>query len=320
MVPQARVTPFKTAILTGPTASGKSSIALDFARAARKAGIEMEIINADSIAVYRGFDIGSAKPTKAERTEIPHHLIDVLDPNEFFAAPDFAKRVERTLAEIHARGARALVVGGTGFYIKALVYGVWDAPPTSDSFRQSLENQSNAELHARLKTLDPASADRIPPNDRYRVVRALEIHALSGKKASDLARDENRAPDPRYVHLHVDREPRELEARIHARTQAMLDQGLVEETRALRTAYPRARALTSVGYAQVIHYLDGVQPDGRKVASGLAGLRDEIALATRQLVKSQRTWFKGQAEAEEFTLDTDREKLLERLTSIYQAG
>lgn len=308
----------QTAILTGPTASGKTSLALEFARA--HGGIE--IVNADSVLVYRGFDIGSAKPALEEREAVPHHLIDILEPEADFTAADFVRRVKEALADIHARGKRALIAGGTGFYLKSLLYGLWDAPPASPEFRKTLEPETNEALHARLKAIDPARAEKVFPNDRYRVIRALEIHALSGKTPSALEaeHDRKREPDPRFVLLNIDRADPELSARIHERSKNMLKEGLLEETQTLLDAHPDARALKSVGYAQAVDHLLGRAPSGRAKAPGEPGLIDEIDLATRQLVKSQRTWIKGQAEREAFVLERDRNSLLNRLDRIYPSG
>ena len=310
-----------TAILTGVTASGKTAAALDFARAHGA----IEIVNADSLLVYRGMDIGTAKPAPAELREIPHHVIDLRDPSEPFTAGDFVREVERALEDIHARGKRALLVGGTGFYLKALLYGLWEAPAADPAVRARLETESNPRLHEKLRASDEASALRIGPNDRYRLIRALETLELSGQTPSELeARQKARKKNEAFHLLVTDRENAELNRRIDLRTRAMLDAGLVEETRALGGRFPDARALGSVGYAETAAYLAGRRPRGRKIRAGLDGLADEIGLSTRQLVKRQRTWFRGQfaarGDAETFTLDRDRASLQARLTEIYGAN
>lgn len=294
-----------TPILTGPTAGGKTAFALELA-----SRFDLEIINADSLLVYRGFDIGTAKPTKEELARAPHHLMDIRDPEENYTAADFVRDVERLLREIHSRGKRALIVGGTPFYLKALTFGLWEAPATNAEFRKAVEQDPTPQLFEQLQSLDPDHATKIGPADRYRIIRALEILQFSGRKPSELeAEAKKRGADPRFPLWVMDRVPAELEARIHARTLAMLDQGLIDEARQLRDDHPTARALGSVGYAQVLDHLDGKTPPGRTPRPGLAGLTDEIELATRQLVKAQRTFLKGMAHAQWFLFEQDRPKL-----------
>ncbi len=295
----------ETPILTGPTASGKTAFALALAE---RHGLE--ILNADSLLVYRGFDIGTAKPTPEERGDIPHHLIDIRDPEQSFTAADFVREIEAALQKIHERGRRALIVGGTPFYLKALSFGLWEAPPTHEDYRRSIADEATDSLFEQLRELDPAHAVKIGSSDRYRLVRALEILRFSGRRPSELeAEARNRAPDPRFPIWVLDRPQQELENRIHQRTNAMLLAGLIEETRRLRDAHPTARALGSVGYAQVVDHLDERQPRGRKRRPGIDGLTDEIRLATRQLVKAQRTFFRGLKHAQWFLFDQDRPKL-----------
>ena len=294
-----------TPILTGPTAAGKTSYALELADR-----FELEIINADSLLVYRGFDIGTAKPSLSELSRVPHHLIDIREPEESYTAAEFVRDVERILQELHSQNRRALIVGGTPFYLKALTFGLWDAPPTNLEFRKSVEDASSSDLFEQLESLDPAHALKIGPADRYRIIRALEILQFSGKKPSELeAQAKTRAPDPRFPLWVLDRDPAELESRIHQRTQTMLEQGLIDEVRLLREEHPAARALSSVGYAQVVDYLENRPPSGRKLRPGIPGLSDEIELATRQLVKAQRTFFKGMTHAQWFLFEQDRPTL-----------
>lgn len=304
-------------ILTGPTASGKTALALDFAQAHG----DIEIVNADSLLVYRGFDIGTAKPSPGERARVPHHGIDIRDPDEPYTAADFVRDTEAALRDVLARGGRPLIVGGTGFYLKALLFGLWEAPPTDEAFRATLASASNTELHARLAAQDAEAAHKIGLGDRYRLVRALEILAQGGLGPS-AQESKARTADPRFKLLWADRPTEELHARIRDRTRTMLDAGLEQETADLHAQWPDARALTSVGYAQVRDTQEGRLPEGRKLAPGRAGLASEIDLATRQLVKAQRTWFKGQflARAPQacsvFTLDADRGKLLQTLEEL----
>lgn len=277
-------------VLAGPTAAGKTALALEMA--ARLPGL-IEIVNADSMQVYRTMDIGTAKPTPAELASVPHHLIDIRNPDEPFAAGEFVREARTAIESIHARGKRALVVGGTGFYLRALFFGIWDGPAADAGIRARLETSTDAKLHASLTAIDPASALRIGAADRYRLIRALELHELSGKTPTELQAEMAGAPDPGLLLWVVDRAPSELEARFRLRAQQMLEQGLLKEVRGLRSRHPAARALGAVGYNEVCAYLDGVAPEGRKIPAGLPGLQSEIELATRQLVKKQRTWFRN---------------------------
>lgn len=314
----------KTAILTGTTASGKTSLAIQWALAHPSKAIE--IINADSMLVYRGMDIGTAKPTLQEQQLIPHHLIDIRNPDEPFTAGDFFRTVQSTLCDLEACGKRALIVGGTGFYLKALLFGLWEAPPADPRVRENLNQLSNFELFTELTTKDPLAAERIGPQDRYRLMRAIEMMTLTGKTVTDLRNRHPEEPDPRFELLILDRPTDLLFARISARTREMIQTGLVEEVQKLQSLYLNTRPLSAVGYAQVCNYLAGTTPDGRKLKPGLDGLCDEIELATRQLVKRQRTWFRGVLSqqnslqkkfASTFTLDQDSEALIEKLKLIY---
>jgi len=306
MAPTAGASPEILApILAGPTACGKTAFALELA-----ARYDLELINADSLLVYRGFDIGTAKPSREELARFPHHLVDVRDPGENYTAADFVRDVERLLREIASRGRRTLIVGGTSFYLKALSFGLWDAPATNPEFRKSVEDEESSSLFAQLEKLDPAHALKIGPADRYRIIRALEILQFSGRRPSELeAEARGRGPDPRFPLWVIDRAAEEIEARIRQRTEAMLEQGLIEEAGRLRDETPTARALGSVGYAQVLDFLDGRSPQGRQVRPGLDGLRDEITLATRQLARSQRTFLRGMAHAQWFLFEQDRPRL-----------
>ncbi len=279
----------KTRIISGPTASGKTALTITEALEDGKT----EIINADSLCVYRGLDIGTAKPTLQERAGVPHHLIDILNPDEAFTAAQFRTLALEKIQEIQARGNRALIVGGTGFYLKALLFGVWDAPKTDPTLRAQLEKLTNTELFAELETKDPQSATRIGLNDRYRLVRALEVIRLSGKTPSELEAEQNTTPDPAMELVIVDRDDSELQARITARTKQMIDAGIIEEYQRVRAQWGPVRPLSAVGYREVGLYIDGIPPEGRKIRPGLLGLEDEITLATRQLVKTQRTFFKN---------------------------
>jgi tRNA dimethylallyltransferase len=272
-------------VIAGPTASGKTSLALE---AARRLGAE--IISADSQQVYRHFDIGTAKPSRAELSEIPHHLIDCVEPHEDFSAARYGKLADAAIADVHARGKRAIVVGGTGLYLRVLLHGVMPAPSRDEALRAELEafadREGNAALHARLAAVDPVTAAKHPVQDRLRVIRALEIHALTGKAASE-HREEHAFAADRYdyklVVLAPDREA--VYAAINARTKAMFDAGLVDETRALvAKGYREAAPMRAVGYLQALQVVDGAMTVEQAIR--------DTAQATRHYAKRQLTWFK----------------------------
>jgi tRNA dimethylallyltransferase len=324
MVSASRLTPpaKRVAILTGTTASGKTSAALTFARKHP----DLEIINADSLLVFRGFNIGTAKPTATELAEIPHHLVDIRDPHEVYTAGDFVRDCDHALLDIHGRGKRALIVGGTGFYLKAMLYGLWDAPRPPAEMRRKLEARSNQELYDELYAVDEEAALRISRNDRYRLIRAAEAIATTGKTPSQLEAEAAVRPAVPGLSLFVtDRAVDELKDRIALRTEKMLEAGFLEEVADLLKRYPGVRPFDSVGYAEAVAYLEGRAPEGRKLLPGIAGLKSEITLATHQLAKRQRTFLKGQfkGDAERspdlkfFTLEADRAMLEASLTEIY---
>ncbi len=300
----------KTIILTGPTASGKTSLAIETG---------LEIINADSVCFYQEFNIGSAKPSPEEMAKVPHHLINVAHPNENYHAGQFLKDCTQKLEEIHARGNRAIIVGGSGFYLKALRLGLWEAPATDEVFRESLAHIDTPLLFEKLVKLDALHAQKIGPNDRYRIIRALEIMEMgSGKTPTELEAQMSREPDPRFELWVIDRDKEELENRIRERIQKMLSMGWIDETKKLRELYPTSKTLNAVGYRQVIDHLEEKFPKGRNKRAGLEGLIDEISLAHRQLAKTQRTWFKNLNPNESFVLDRDQVPLKEKLMNFYQ--
>jgi tRNA dimethylallyltransferase len=274
-------------VIAGPTASGKSSLAL---RLAERVG--GELVSADSQQVYRHFDIGTAKPTTDELARVPHHLISVVDPLQPFSAARYQALADAAIADIAARGKRVIVVGGTGLYLRVLLHGVVEAPPGDPSLRRTLEAEAEAEregrtaLHARLAAVDPASAARIPPNDRVRLVRALEIHALTGTPASVWRSEHAFAPDRYPFDLWVLAPEREaLYRAINERTQAMFDHGLLDEVRSLvARGFGEAPVMKSVGYREARQALDGELPIEEAVR--------QAAQATRHYAKRQLTWFK----------------------------
>jgi len=281
--------PFHNAlVLTGPTGSGKSALALELAEA-----LHAEIVALDSMTLFRGMDIGTAKPSLAERSRVPHHLIDVLDPWESASVAWWLSQAGDVCRALEGRGKRALFVGGTPLYLKALLHGLFDGPPADLQLRQRLDAEAEQSgvvaLHQRLATVDATSAARLHPNDVRRVVRALEVWELTGKPLSAWQTQWPAAAvaaetAPRILYLDLPRAA--LYARIEARVEAMFAAGLVEEVQAL-SALPRPwsrESTQALGYKQILAYLAGT--------ATLAEVKTEIATRTRQFAKRQLTWFR----------------------------
>lgn len=281
------------ACLLGPTASGKTAAAL--ALAARR---PVEIVSVDSALVYREMDIGTAKPTLAERAIAPHHLIDIIDPAASYSAANFRADALRLAGEILARGNEPLLVGGTMLYYKALTQGLNDLPPANAEVRAKLDADAVRDgwpaLHARLAQVDPATAARLAPNDSQRIQRALEVFMLTGVPMSALhAAPAQETPTP-YRFVPIALEPSErsvLHERIAQRFDAMLEAGFIDEVKRLRSRGDLHLGLASmrcVGYRQAWEYLDG--------ATDYATMRDKGVFATRQLCKRQLTWLRAMPE------------------------
>lgn len=272
--------------LAGPTASGKTAAALAIAEA-----LPVEIVSVDSALVYRGMDIGTAKPTLAERARVPHHLIDIVEPTGAYSAARFVDDAQRLVDEIAARGRLPLLVGGTMLYFKALFEGLSAMPASDPAVRAALDEEAAQKgwpaMHAELAKVDPVTAARLPPGDAQRIQRALEVWRLSGRPLSAFHRDTPARDDtPPLIAL----EPRDrawLHARIAQRFDTMLEAGFVDEVRQLRSRgdlHPALPAMRCVGYRQAWEALD---------AGRLDELRDKGIAATRQLAKRQLTWLRG---------------------------
>ena len=285
--------------LTGPTASGKTAIGIELARR-----LGAEIISLDSMAVYRRMDIGTAKPTAKEQSAVPHHLIDLIDPHEEFSLAQYVHAAHRVVAEIEARGREPLLVGGTPLYLKALLRGIFQGPPADWNFRRELEGQRAAHgpdwLHARLAAVDPVSAARLHPNDARRLIRALEVHHLTGTPISALQRqfDLGRPANQCRVFL-LDWPRRELYDRINQRVQTMFADGLVEEAVALLDSGqpPGRTARQALGYREVFEHLAG-QRD-------LPATIDLLQRRTRQFARRQLTWFRSLSECRPVEMSPD---------------
>jgi len=274
-------------VVVGPTASGKTELAL---RLAERVG--GEIVGADSVQVYRGFDRGSGKPSADERARARHHLVDCFDPGDEVDAQRYVALADQAIADIRARGRVPIVCGGTFLWVRALTLGLAPLPAADPAIRaahQALaEAEGRAALHARLAEVDRESADRLSPNDLVRVSRALEIFALTGKPQSALHAEHGfRSARWKTQLVGVDRPREELDLRIAARVQGFLDAGLVDEVRDLRArGFGAARAMGSVGYRQVNEHLDGALPAD--------ALHAAIVRATRVFVRRQRTWLRDE--------------------------
>jgi tRNA dimethylallyltransferase len=281
--------------LAGPTAAGKTAVALAFA--ARRA---VEIVSVDSAVVYRGMDIGTAKPGAAERAAVPHHLIDIVDPAEAYSAARFVADATRLIDEIRARGRLPLLVGGTMLYFKALREGLDEMPSAHPAVRSALDERAAREgwpaLHAELARVDPASAARLAPNDAQRIQRALEVFQVSGRPLSawhGAAR--TAAADLPLISLEPESRAW-LHARIAERFDAMLAAGFVDEVSALRARSdlrPDLPSMRCVGYRQAWDALERGSLAGLRDGPGWASLRDAGIAATRQLAKRQLTWLRS---------------------------
>jgi tRNA dimethylallyltransferase len=277
-------------LLMGPTASGKSTLALELANR-----LPLEIVSVDSAQVYRGMDIGTAKPDVATRARVQHHLLDLIDPDAAYSAARFRADALAAIADVRSRGRLPLLVGGTMLYFRALREGLSNLPQADAAVRAAIDAEAAAAgwpaLHRELARIDGATAQRLKATDRQRIQRALEVYRLTGMPLSTLqgARDVGDAPE--FVSIALMPSDRgDLHRRIAARFDAMLAAGLVDEVRALRRRYTLDAAMSSmrcVGYRQVWETLEGTAP--------AATLRDRAIAATRQLAKRQLTWLRSTA-------------------------
>ena len=272
-------------VIVGPTASGKSALAIELAE---RFGVE--IVNADSMQVYRGMDIGTAKPTREERLRVPHHLLDIVTPDTNFTASDFRREAAEAIELIRRRGKRVILVGGTGLYLKALLQGLIDSPSGDERIRNELRERAstigNDGLLRMLAEHDPEMASRLHPNDQVRIIRALEVYLQTGIPASRLRSDHGFAAAPYRaltIGLKVDRS--QLYERIEERVDRMLAAGFVEEVRSLlaRGFSPQQKAMRAIGYKEICAFLGGECPFDEAVRL--------IKRNTRHYAKRQLTWF-----------------------------
>lgn len=295
-------------VIAGPTAVGKSEIAVELALR-----LNGEIISADSVQLYKHFQIGTAKLTPEEQRGVPHHLLDILEPDDNFSVADFQKLARQKIEDIHGRGKLPFLVGGTGLYIQAVI-DPYHFPEMKgqEEIRRKLrtiwEEGKGAELYRRLQEVDPAAAARIHPNDFRRISRALEVFYLTGKPISSYAQKKNTTTSYRLAMAGLIRSRAELYKRIEKRVDQMFAQGLVQEVQSLlaKGYDPRLKPFQSLGYKQVVKYLSGVYDLNTAI--------QETKKATRNYAKRQLTWFRRDPRIRWFSLqDADYQKVVKRI-------
>ena len=314
--------PWPAIVLAGPTASGKSAHALDLARALRPT-CPVEIVSVDSALVYRGLDIGTAKPHPAERAEVPHHLLDLIDVSQSYSAARFLRDAREAIAQIRSRGALPLLVGGTMLYVKSLREGLDEIPPSDPAVRARLDARAADEgwpaLHAELARVDPVTAARLAPRDAQRIQRALEVYYSCGQPLSGFQTGRRACEAPPAL---ISLEPTSrawLHARIAERFEGMLAAGFVDEVRALRARgdlHEGLPAMRCVGYRQAWQALERDE---------LGGLREAGIAATRQLAKRQLTWLRSMTDRLRIACDEPDAgqrllELVQRLLASHREG
>ncbi|MFO0944539.1 MAG: tRNA (adenosine(37)-N6)-dimethylallyltransferase MiaA [Planctomycetota bacterium] len=300
--------------LTGPTASGKSTLALALAER-----FPVEIVALDSMTFYRGMDIGTAKASPADQARVPHHLIDVLDPSESASVDWYLREAERVCGKIRERGRKPLFVGGTPLYLKAALRGLFEGPPENRAIRERLAAEANetgsALLHQRLAAVDPKAAERIHPSDLRRIIRALEVHELTGRPITEWQNEFALPANPPPAVACLTRPRPELYQRINDRVLSMLETGWIDETdRLLRLDPPMSRqAAQAVGYYEIGEFLAGRMDKATMV--------ETIQRRTRRFCKHQETWFRHIEEC--VILPTEQQepetKVIERLTAFFRS-
>ena len=286
-------------VITGPTATGKTDFSIKLARE-----IGGEIISADSMQVYKGLDIGTDKISKEIREEIPHYLIDIREPDKPFSVADFVREADKAIAEIRKKDKYPIVVGGTGFYIRALLYGLPDVPPGNEEIRKELKKLSNEEIYNLLLEVDRESAERIGKKDRKRLIRAYEVYKLTGEPLSSFKFPEK--PRYRFLGYFLYRNRPELYRRIENRVDSQIERGLIDETKWLLQFGKDITAFQALGYKEILNYIEG-----RK------SLEEAIRLLkrrTKQFAKRQFTWFRKEPKFKWVNLsEIPEEKLIEMI-------
>lgn len=298
----------KNLVIIGATASGKSELAFELAR---RSGAE--ILSVDSMQVYRGMDVGTAKATPAEREQVRHHVIDLVNPDETFTVARFVETADAAIAGARARNVTLIATGGTPLYFKALFEGMFEGPGADADLREKLGAMSNEALHRKLVEIDPTAAARIHANDTKRLVRALEVHALTGQPITSLQREwgQDRARhEAIWIGLKWDREA--LNRRINARVKAMMNAGWLEEAQRLLHRYGvlSKTASEATGYHEVFEHLRGNLT--------LEEAIEQIKIATRQLARRQMKWFRRFANVHWIAGDMDLEKKIDAVMRIWR--
>jgi tRNA dimethylallyltransferase len=289
MTPEANPTDPLAILLLGPTGSGKTALSLALGERFRG-----EVVSCDSVAVYRGMELGSAKPSLAERARLPHHLIDVADPDQPYTAGAYSSDARAALREVAARQHLPIVTGGTGLYLRALTDGLFDGPQRDDALRERLKKSApkhpEAWLHRILKKLDPASAERIHPNDEPKLIRAIEICLTTQQPMSQSMGDEKKDPLTGFRLLRIGLNPprQALYERLNQRCAQMFSDGLIAETQGLMERYGRVKALDALGYRQALMALHGEISEAEAIALAQQGHRN--------YAKRQLTWFRREPE------------------------
>lgn len=265
--------------IVGPTCVGKSSVAIGLAKK-----INAEIVSCDSMQVYKGMDIGTAKPTQQERSEVPHHMIDIVDITHEYNVAEYVRDAGMVIEDIQKKGKTPLVVGGTGLYLKALIDGLFTGPKGDNGIRMRLDKERVEELYNELKNIDPISAERIKPNDKRRIIRALEVYYLTGRPISSFQTQWRTKRDAFIIGLNRERE--DLYSKIDQRVEQMFQAGLVDEVKELVKLGLRENktACQALGYKEVLGYIDG--------RYGLEEVKGLVKRNTRHFSKRQLTWFK----------------------------
>lgn len=294
-------TDISVVFILGPTASGKTNLAI---KAAQKLG--GEIINADSIQVYKSLDIGSAKPTKVELSQAPHHLIGHLEEGSSYTAGEFRREVLDVIEKRSKAGIKKFyVVGGSGFYIKALLNGLYEIPEVPEELQAQIQKENIEDLYVELKRVDPVAAEKINANDSYRIARAIEVYRATGTPFSEFKDKFTRDPFPhKFIKIGLRTEKENLKDRVKKRAEKMLEDGLIEEVKNLiEKGFEDWDALQSVGYKEALMFVKGELPKEQ--------LLEEIVKNTMGLIKRQMTWFKKDQDMNWFDVFDSQEKIIQ---------